>query len=152
MSFVKDAYDKGSRPRKSPSDAVLLRDGRSHRVLVDSGGRLTTHGAAYEAHSGEALPVGGFDNTQTPVRNGNVETIKMRGGKDSAVRKFDPATGGFTYTRLGRTFYSQRRTEYVVRVPVKYAGTRHDGRPYTRDCVASKQKQIAISITQGSFL
>jgi hypothetical protein len=133
MSFVKDAYDKGSRPRKSPSDALLLRDGRSHRVLVDSGGRLTAHGAAYEAHSGEALPTGGFDNTQTPPsRNGNVETIKMRGGKESVVRRFDPATGGFTYTRLGRTFYSQRRTEYVVRVPVKYAGTRHDGRPQCR--------------------
>ena len=68
MSFVKDAYDKGSRPRASPSDALLLRDGRAHRVLVDSGGRLTVHGAAYEAHSGEALPVGGFDSTQTPTR------------------------------------------------------------------------------------
>ena len=41
-------YDKGSRPRKSPSDALLLRDGRAHRVLVDSAGRLTVHGAAYE--------------------------------------------------------------------------------------------------------
>ena len=92
MSFVKDAYDKGSRPRTSPSDALLLRDGRAHRVLVDSGGRLTTHGVAYEAHSGESLPVGGFDNTQTPTRNGNVETIKMRGGKDSVVRRFDLAT------------------------------------------------------------
>ena len=115
MSFVKDAYDKGSRPRASPSDALLLRDGRAHRVLVDSGGRLTVHGAAYEAHSGEALPVGGFDSTQTPTRagNGNTETIRMRGGKESVVRRFDLATGKFTYTRLGRTFYSQRRTEYV---------------------------------------
>ncbi len=135
MSFVKDAYDKGSRPRTSPSDALLLRDGRAHRVLGDSGGRLTVHGAAYEAHSGEALPVGGFDSTQTPTRsgNGNSETIKMRGGKESVVRKFDLATGNFTYTRLGRTFYSQRRTEYVVRLPVKYQGTRPDGSAYTRD-------------------
>ena len=74
MCFVKEAYDKGSRPRKSPSDALLLRDGCAHRVLVDSGGRLTAHGAAYEAHSGESLPVGGFENTQTPVRNGKWRT------------------------------------------------------------------------------
>jgi hypothetical protein len=73
MSFVKNAYDKGSRPRASPSDALLLRDGRAHRVLVDSGGRLTVHGAAYEAHSGEALPVGGFDSTQTPPARGERE-------------------------------------------------------------------------------
>ena len=119
MSFIKDAYDKGLRPKNTASDALLLRDGRSSRVLVDSGGRLTVHGAAYEAHSGEALPTVGFDNTQTPVRKGNTETIKMRGGKDSVVRRFDLATGDFNYTRLGRTFYSQRRTGFVVRLPVK---------------------------------
>jgi hypothetical protein len=107
MSFIKDAYDKGLRPRNTPSDALLLRDGRSSRVLVDSGGRLTVHGAAYEAHSGESLPIGGFDSTQTPVRNGNTETIKMRGSKDSVVRRFDLATGAFTYTRLGKDFMSR---------------------------------------------
>ena len=111
---------------------------------MDSGGRLTAHGAAYEAHSGEALPTGGFDNSQTPVRVSNVETIKMRGDKESVVRRFDPATGGFTYTRLGRTFYSQRRTEYVVRVPVKYEGTRHDGSAYTRDGFYPAQAPISL--------
>ena len=101
MSFIKDAFDKGLRPKHSPSDALLLRDGRSHRVLVDSSGRLTAHGAAYEAHSGESLPLGGFDTTQTPVRKGNTETIRMR-GKDMVVRRFDLATNAFKYTRLGK--------------------------------------------------
>ena len=60
------------------------------------------------------------------------------------VRRFDLATGAFTYTRLGRTFYSQRRTEYVVRLPVKYQGTRHDGSAYTRDGYYPVQAPVSL--------
>ena len=133
MSFITDAYDKGLRPRTSASGVLLMRDGRKHRVLVDQGGNLTAQGRAYEEHSGDTLPVGGYDDTQTPTRTGNVETIKMRGGKESVVRRFDPATGGWKYTRLGSQFYSKRRTEYVVRVAATFAGTRSNGTPYSRD-------------------
>jgi hypothetical protein len=132
MSFITDAYDKGLRPRTSASGVLLLRDGRMHRVLVDQGGNLTAQGRAYEAHSGENLPVGGYDGTQAPTRQGNVETIKMRGGKESVVRRFDPATGGFKYTRLGSQFYAQRRTQYIIRVAATFAGTRPDNTPYSR--------------------
>ena len=68
----------------------------------------------------------------------------MRGGKESVVRRFDLATGGFTYTRLGRTFYFQRRTEYVVRVPVKYQGMRHDGSAYTREGYYPVQAPVSL--------
>ena len=127
MSFTSDAYDKGLRPRASASGALLMRDGRKHRILVDQGGNLTAQGRAYEAHSGSSLPVGGYDDTQTPSRQGNVETIRMRGGKESVVRRFDPATGGWKHTRLGSQFYSKRRTESVIRVAATFAGTRSNG-------------------------
>ena len=109
MSFVEAAFAKGLRARPSPSDGMLLRDGNRHRVLVDSSGTLTKFGREYEALV-ETLPAGGYDATQTPSRTGNVETVRMRGGKEAVVRRWDPATGAFRYTRLGRAFYGQRRT------------------------------------------
>jgi len=73
-----------------------------------------------------------------------VETIKMRGGKESVVRRFDPATGGWKYTRLGSQFYSKRRTEYVVRVAATFAGTRSNGTPYSRDGFYPIQAPISL--------
>ncbi len=57
----------------------------------------------------------------------------MRGGRSAAVRRFDPAAAEFTYTRLGRQFFSRRRTEYVVSVPARLSGTRTNGNAYTRN-------------------
>ena len=68
----------------------------------------------------------------------------MRGGKESVVRRYNLATGAFTHTRLGRTFYSQRRTEYVVRLPVKYQGTRHDGSAYSREGYYPVQTPVSL--------
>ena len=93
-------------------------------------------GREYEALNGQSLPVGGFDDTQTPTRLGNVESIRMRGGKSAVVRRFDPASAAFTYTRLGRQFFSRRRTEYVVSVPAGFWGTRTG--MHTREMVYSR--------------
>ncbi len=57
MSFVETAYNKGLRARASPTDALLLRDGARHRILVDSAGSLTKFGREYEGLSGESLPI-----------------------------------------------------------------------------------------------
>ena len=94
---------------------------------------LTVHGREYEA-LGESLPQGGgYDPSQTPTRVNNTETIRTRAGKTAVVRRYDVATGKFAYTRVGRQFYSLRRTEYVVSVPARFTGTRSNGAPYQRD-------------------
>jgi hypothetical protein len=90
------------------------------------------------------LPTGGYADDQTPTRTGNVETIKMRGGKENVVRRFDPATGGWKYTRLGNAFYSKRRTEFVVRVAATFAGTRSNGTPYSRHGFYPIQAPISL--------
>ena len=127
MNFVETAYTKGLRARPSPSDGLLLRDGTRHRVLVDSSGTLTKFGREYEALAGEPLPAGGYDSSQTPSRTGNVETVRMRGGREAVVRRWDPATGAFRYTRLGLAFYGQRRIQWVVKVPARFEGARPNG-------------------------
>ena len=110
MSFVEIAFAKGLRARPSPSDGMFLRDGTRHRVLVDSSGTLTKFGRQYDALTGESQPAGGYDSSQTPTRTGNVETVRMRGGRVAVVRRWDPATGAFRYTRLGLAFYGRRKT------------------------------------------
>ncbi len=87
MSFVETAYNKGLRARASPSDTLLLRDGTRHRVLVDSSGSVTRFGREYEALAGESLPAGGYDATQTSSRTGNVESVRLRGGREAVVRR-----------------------------------------------------------------
>ena len=134
MTFVSVAHGKGVVPKTTPGGALILRDGSSFRTLVNSGGMLTTHGTEYEALVGESLPQGGgYDPSQTPTRVNNTETIRTRAGKTVIVRRYDVATGKFTYTRLGRQFYSLRRTECVVSVPARFTGTRSNGAPYQRD-------------------
>jgi hypothetical protein len=133
MTFVSVAHGKNILPRKTPSDSLILRDGASFRTLVNNSGTLTVHGREYETLTGESLPQGGFDDTQTPTRVNNTETIRTRAGKTAIVRRFDVATGAFTYTRLGRQFFSRRRSQYVVSVPARFTGTRTNGNAYTRD-------------------
>ena len=111
MTFVFVAHGKGLVPRTTRSDSLILRDGGSYRTLVTNAGNLTVHGRGDENLTGQSLPQGGFDDTQTPTRGGNVESIRTRAGKSAIVRRFDTATGNFTYTRLGRQFFSRRRTE-----------------------------------------
>ena len=109
--------------RASPSDGLLLRDGTRHRVLVNSSGSVTRFGREYEALAGGSLPAGRYYAPQTPSRTGNVETVRMRGGKEGIVRRWDPATGAFRYTRLGRAFYGQRRTQFAVKVSALYSAS-----------------------------
>ena len=102
QAFLESAIAAGSAPRKTPSDAVILRRGGEHRVLVNIAGNLTAAGRAYQELTGAALETQSYDPNQTTTRSGNVEYIKMRRGKEKAVRTYDPATGEFTYTALGK--------------------------------------------------
>jgi hypothetical protein len=131
------ALASGKRASKTGRDAWVLRgEGKQHRVLVDSGGTLTKWGSAYEAHTGESLPRGKFDDSQNATREGNTETIALRGGGRGVVRTFDAqARGGggrWKYTALGRAFFATKRIEWLVRVPATFKGTNARGNSYSR--------------------
>ena len=132
QAFITQALEKGLQPKKAASDALIIRDGTRYATLVDVGGKLTQAGRFYQESAGRQLPTGGYDAAQTPVRTGNVESIKMRGGVERVVRTYDPITNNFKYTQLGKRFFAQRRVEYVVRVPATFSGTRANGQAYQR--------------------
>ena len=80
MNF-NDVLASGKRATKTGSDAWVLRGGgKTFRTLVDSGGTLTKWGKDYEAHTGETLSRGKFEEDQNADRAGNTETIRLRGG------------------------------------------------------------------------
>ena len=84
-------------------------------------------GAEYERQTGNVTPAGGYDATQAPRRNGDVEYIRLRGSLEKVVRKYDQTTNAWKYTALGGKFFSQRRVEFIVKIPAMFDGTRSNG-------------------------
>ena len=70
--------------------------------------------------------------SQTAVREGNAEYIKLRDGKRGITRQLSLETGEWVFTKLGLTYYKRLRRNYVVNVPVIIRGTPPDGRVYTK--------------------
>ena len=92
MVFITSAIAAGKAPSTSPTERLILRNGKSFRTLVNERGVKTKFGAEYERQTGNVIPVGGYDATQAPRRNGDVEYIRLRGGHEKVVRKYDQAT------------------------------------------------------------
>ena len=130
QAFLTTAKNEEIRPKRSASGAVILRRGTKYRTLVAPSGRLTEAGRYWESIAPDRLPTEGFDVGQTPTREGNIETIRVR-GMEKTTRSYDPATNSWKYTRLGRDFYKKARVDYVVRVPSIHTGTRTNPQPCT---------------------
>ena len=79
-------------------------------------------GEYYETKTGQELPVGGFDPRQAPYKQGDTEYIKMRNGEERAIRRYSPAENQFSFTALGKSFYSRIKRSYFVQIPVKVKG------------------------------
>ncbi len=90
--------------RLKGSEAQALKLGRSTIKLVGNDGESTAAGKYWAIRSGTPLPAGGFMQ-QEAVREGNVEYIKLAGGRKGATRKWDEATGLFKFTKLGNEYY-----------------------------------------------
>ena len=111
------------------SEGISLVQGKRKVRLVGDDGTVTKQGRYWEQRTGEQLPAGGFMQ-QAAVREGNVEFIRLRDGSKGVTRKWDEATGQYSYTRLGNRYYTQLRRNYVVSVPVVVKGTRADKSTY----------------------
>ena len=105
---------------------LLLKTGRGYKVLVDDRGKGTKAGDYYADQTGTQLPIGlGIDYSQQPERRGATEYIKDRKGKEYKARTWDGSN--FKYSAIGKRFFSKRKSEFVVEVPVQIHGIR-DGK------------------------
>ena len=125
MEFVIGAVAAGIQPRETGSGSIVISQGRRYVTLVKPDGTKTPAGRMYEQRSRNELPSGGaFNRNQQPQREGLTEHIRMRDGSDKVTRRFDASGGDFKFTALGRSFYSKRRSQYVVHIPVTIEGRR----------------------------
>ena len=76
--FIERAIERGTNPRKTATESVILREGQSYKILVSATGKLTKVGEAYQDRTGVDLESYSYDPNQIPRRVGNVESIKMR--------------------------------------------------------------------------
>ena len=135
--FITQAIEQGRTPKRTGNESIILRNNNEFRVLVSTVGSLRKAGHICQELANRELETFSFDPKQLPARNGNVESIKLRGGKERVVRTFDPtandAKGEFRYTALGKKFFSKKQVGYIVRAPATFSGTRSNGRPYSRE-------------------
>ena len=99
-------YNAGVKHGKlKTNEGIGVQGGGRAIVLLNTHGKKTPAGLYWEGKSGEALPEGGYLQ-QTPARDGNQETIKLRNGKRAVTRRWDTGPGDFKFTALGKSFYS----------------------------------------------
>ena len=126
---VESLLGAGATLRESATGAVL-KSGRQSILLAKLDGTKTAAGLHYERSSGGSLITENFDLQQTPIRNGNTETIR-RSNKRVITRIWDPANGEYRFTKAGDVFYKQLRRNYVIQIPVSIYGSRANGSDYT---------------------
>jgi hypothetical protein len=149
MEFLRAAIAAGGNPQIAASGATVLRNGRKFRQLVSSAGKLTEAGRMYEDETGTALETNSYATGQTPKREGNAEYISMRRGQDKVVRRWDAATSKWVYTALGKKFFAQKRTQWIVKVPANFEGKRANGTPYRRTGYFPLNENISIPMTDS---
>jgi hypothetical protein len=99
---------------------------------VSDDGTVTRQGRYWEQKTGELLPIGGFER-QAAVREGGVESIRLRNGTKGITRRWNEARGDWDFTRLGTRYYTTLRPGEIMwcqSVPVKVQGRRKDGSTY----------------------
>ena len=115
---IQAAIAAGRVPTRTGSGRLYLRlGGRGAIPLTIAGDLLTPAGTFYYAESGQEPPQRGLDHQQPLISRGNTDFV-MINGRRRAVRHLQ-ADGTARLTRLGQHYFRNRRTEYVVHVPVR---------------------------------
>ena len=73
----------------------------------------------------------GFDRNQPLIHRGASDYVRVANGKEQKVRTLG-ADGKSTLTALGKRFFKDKFTEYVVHVPVVINGKRANSNNYSR--------------------
>ena len=65
------------------------------------------------------------------MKRGANDYIRTRDGREALVRSLK-ADGSVSLTRVGRSYFKRKQTEYIVQVPVIVSGTNKRGKPVNR--------------------
>ena len=133
---IDTAITSGRVPNRTQGNRTILPLGRvgdpgRYIVLATTAG-LTKAGEYYYQQTGGQRPTLQFDPNQIPTQDSRGNTyIQGRNNKRLLVRRI-AADGTHRLTALGKRYYSQDKTEYIVHVPVHIKGRHKNGRTYER--------------------
>ena len=114
---IRLSHEAGRMPSTSKNGNFTLKLGdRKYSILVLSG-KATKAGRIYEEVTGQTLP-SKYAADATVERRGRTDYITLANGKEAKLRTFDPIRNRYRLTPTGRSYYSQRKKEYVVSIPV----------------------------------
>ena len=105
--------------------------GRDKYFVLADGVRLTDAERKYYRQTGQTAPRAAYDRNQTLITRGSNDYVGAANGRERLVRGLG-ADGQMRVTALGRDYSRERRTEYIVHIPVVIKGTRANGQSYTR--------------------
>ena len=130
---IRRAVQAGASARTSAAGSELLRLPSGQQLLLSRpDGQPTRAGQFFYQLAGRRPPSRRFDEAQQLVRDGPNDYIYLRGGAKRLVRALQP-DGSYRVTKLGKSFFRDKYTEYIAHMPVKIRGRRRNGNPYERD-------------------
>ena len=125
--------EAGASARTSGQGSELLRLPSGQQLLLSRpNGQPTRAGQFYYQLAGRRAPSRRFNENQQLVRDGPNDYIYLRGGTKKLVRSLQP-DGNYRVTKLGKSFFRDKWTEYLAHMPVRIRGRRRNGRPYERE-------------------
>ena len=125
---IRLAVEAGRELKRGESGSVSLRFGGGGLTYLVRQGKKTESGAFYEQLSNTELGET-WDPNQIPTKSGRTDKILTSSGQ-RAVRTWLPTTSTYKYTKLGKSFYAKKKSEYLVHIPVVIQGVRENGTSY----------------------
>ena len=124
------AITAGRLPRHTAAGRTVLAtgqgEGRKKYLVLANGSKLTRAGQYWYERTNQDPPIAHYNRNQETVRKGDGDYIKTRSGLQR-VRQLEP-DGSMKLTALGRKFYKDKHTEYIVEVPVIITVTDEQGK------------------------
>jgi hypothetical protein len=140
------AITAGRTPRRVASGRTILAtgqgEGRKKYVVLANGDQLTSAGEYWYEQTKQARPNRHFDPNQKTTRRGDGDYIQTNAGL-KRVRQLGP-DGQMKLTALGKKFYANKHTEYVIEIPVLIRTTDSKGR------LRERTGNICLSWSWGS--
>ena len=128
------AATAGRLPRRVASGRTILAtgqgEGRKKYLVLANGDELTRAGEYWYEKTKQTKPNRHFDPNQETSRKGDGDYIQTSSGL-RRVRQLGP-DGEMQLTALGKKFYANKHTEYVIEIPVIIEVTDSKGKKRTR--------------------
>ncbi|CAE7216787.1 unnamed protein product [Symbiodinium natans] len=148
---IRRAAQGGVRARTNAqgSQRLPLANNRLREVLLSRpNGELTRAGQFYYGLLGGRPPSRQFDEQQPLIREGPTDYILLRSGLKKPVRSLQP-DGSYRLTKLGKSFFRDKYTEWLAHVPVRITGTRQRGRNAGRAYM--REDFLPVTVVNGSL-